>query len=228
MHPTVARPSRLSRFALLPAFALLAWGGLSAAGVQLTPESTAATTGNVTVSAQVLPEISVSGTCASGGSISGATLTPSTAGTQAIGNCVLTQATTNGSTTLARVESSRSTAGTGIFCKTTIAPATTACAGTAAQNFTQVTAGAGSLADGDFGIKVAAAGTCIAGANTWALNTYHPLRDATTAPGAGDSVCSTLASTATSSTTLNFDADPLATQEAGTYQTQAIFTVADV
>lgn len=216
------RSSRLARWAFVP-FVLLALAGLfAAAGFQFTPESKAVNT--TTVGVTVLGAVSLSGDCTTNGTLSGANFLPTATGAQTLGSCTLTQGTTNGSPSVTRVESTRATAGTGIFCQTTLTPDTTACAGAAATNFTQATAGSASLADGQFGVQVASLGTCVGG-SSWVNSMYYPLRDAATA-GAGDTVCTTAGATATTSTTLSFQADPITTQTAGAYSTKASFTVA--
>ncbi|MBC7632030.1 hypothetical protein [Aeromicrobium sp.] len=221
--PTAARSRHINRWAFLPALVLLVWGGLAASGVSFTGDSQAANSSTIGVT--VDGAVTLGGTCTTNGTMTGANFLPSAVGAQLLGACTVTQGTTNGSQSLVRVESTRATAGTGIFCQTPItvgASYTEVCAGAAALNFTQATAGSAALADGQFGIQ-ATPGACSAG---WGNTLFYPLRDATTAPGAGDIICQTLGSTATTTSTLSFQADPIATQGAGAYTTRAEFTVA--
>lgn len=225
---TVSRPRHLNRWAFLPALLLLVWGGLAAAGVSFTGDSRAAN--STTVGVTVDGMVTLGGTCTTNGTLTGANFLPNAVGAQALGTCTVIQGTTNGSPSIVRVESTRATAGTGIFCQTPITVGNAyaeICTGAAALNFTQAVAGSASLADGQFGIQ-ATPGTCVVGAGSWANTMYYPLRDMATAPGAGDSVCTTLGSTATATSTLSFQADPISTQAQGAYTTRAEFTVAAV
>lgn len=223
---TVSRSHHINRWAFLPALVLLVWGGLAAAGISFTEDSHAAN--STTVGVTVDGMVTLGGTCTTNGTLTGANFLPNAVGAQLLGTCTVIQGTTNGSPSLVRVESTRATAGTGIFCQTPItvgASYAEVCAGAAAVNFQQAVAGSAGLADGQFGIQ-ATPGTCVVGAGSWANTMYYPLRDMATAPGAGDTICTTLGSTASTTSTLSFQADPIATQAQGAYTTRAEFTVA--
>lgn len=215
MTAASTRSPRLRRLTWLPAFALIAWGVLAAAGIPLERDARAASSGSTAVTASVLLEIHIGGTCP-GGSLSGVSMSGS-AGATLLGSCTVTFGTNNGTTgSVLKVEHPRPS-GNVAFCQAT---ELLACSG---GSFTDETAaGSTALADGAFGVQVAAAPTC--STPTWTNGNYYGIRDATTAPGVGDTVC-TQAGTTDGSYSLDFEANPVASTTSGTYYTRADFTV---
>jgi hypothetical protein len=198
----------------LPAALLLTWGVLAAAGMPLTPSSRAAATGSATVSATVTPDMHMGGTCP-GGNYTDANLAIGDVNIGG-GSCTLTFGTNNGAVgAVLTVESARPSGNT--FCQAAVA---VACGANPA--FTNApTAGAAALAAGEFGAKVSAAPTCNGGG--WTNGNFYGIRDATTAPGTGDTLC-TQNGTTDGSYTLQFHSNRSAGTTAGTYNAQINFT----
>lgn len=208
---TTARPRiRARHLAWLPAVVLLGWGVLAAAGVPLAPSTNAATS-SVNVSATVPLDIHIGGTCP-GQSYTDANLA---VGDVAIGACTVTFGTNNGAVgSVLKVEHARPAGNA--FCQ----EAVTVDCGTK-PSFADAT-GTATLAVGAFGVKVAAAPTC--STPSWTNGNYYGLRDATTATGAGDTVC-THAGNTDGSYSLEFRANRDTGTVAGTYNARADFTV---
>jgi hypothetical protein len=200
----------LRTLAWLPAIVLLAWGGLSAAGVPLVPNSHAVSTGSATVNATVALDVHIAGTCA------GNTNFPSVGlalGDNVLASCGVTFGTNNGATSALKIETARPSGAA--FCQSAVG---VACAG---GNFTDVAANSAAIAGGEFGVKTTAITSCTT--PTWTNLKFNPVRDATTAPGAGDLVCS-MTGTTDGNYSLEFHANRAAGTPAGTYQAQANFT----
>jgi hypothetical protein len=200
----------------LPAALLVTAAVMAATGVRMVGPSFGASTGTSTVSATVTPELHIGGTCPGfvGG---GPTMAPGDA-TTSLGACTLTFGTNNNATgALIRVESERPGAGNHTFCSTVV---TAACGATSFADVAM--GGAASLADGEFGVRVTAAPTCVA--PTWTNSNYYGVPDATTA-GAGSILCDQSNTTVDASYALQFAANPGAGTTAGLYRGSAVFTV---
>ncbi len=210
-HARVLKPRALM---WLPAAALVVAALLAAAGVQFIGTSKAAT-GTSTVSATVNPEIHIGGTCP-GYAPAAVTLNTGDA-TTALGSCTLTFGTNNNAAgAIIRVESTRPS-GTNSFCTAALGAAC------GASTFTDAsTAGAASLTDGQYGVRVTAAPTCSSA--TWTNGNYYGIGNAATA-GAGNAVCNQTTTT-DASYALQFAANPATNTPSGTYQADAVFTVA--
>jgi hypothetical protein len=210
---------------LLPAFLLLAWGGLSAAGVQLTPNSTAATaTGSVTVTAAVLPEIHTTSTTCFGTTQNNASLA-ATAGDNAdvvIGaTCDVKFGTTNGAGGATLKVNDPRPAASAAFCQAAV---TLACSGGSLADaaFTGVSSAGNGMADGTFGVDVTATSNCTT--PTWTAGNTYGLRPAATAPANGDLICTKTSGGTDASYTIQFKADTTGSQTSGNYLARADFT----
>ncbi|MCW2961344.1 MAG: hypothetical protein JWM90_1731 [Thermoleophilia bacterium] len=204
------------RLMYLPAAALLAWGVLAAAGVFVTADSRAASSGSTSVTAQVLPNLTIGGDCI-GGSFTTATMSVSDAAVP-LAQCTVTQTTNNNAAgTTLLIQSTRPTSVA--FCKTV---AGSDCALAAFTESALATSQGATLADGNFAVRVNGAPTC--SAPVWTNTNYYSLRPANVAPGNGDPICTTVQATP-GSYALSFEANPLANQEAGNYIAAANFTV---
>lgn len=214
----------------LPAAALLTAALLAAAGFRVTQPSHAASS-TTTVSASVGPELHIgtgAGQCG-GASFSGVSIVTGSATN--LGACTLSFGTNNNTAgaNLA-VESTRPSGGLEVFCQ---AAMTSGCAA-GATSFTSVAvAGGASIANGQYGVQVTAApsssnatAACAAVATSvWVTSgNYYGVRSADTA-GAGDPVCNR-AGTGDTSIPIQFTAQGDAAKTAGTYLTDARFTVA--
>lgn len=209
---TATRPRFAARhLAWLPAVLLLTWGVLAAAGVPLVPSSTAASTGNSTVTATVALDVHIGGTCPGYSNAYGAMVDNTLA---TLGSCSVTFGTNNGATSTLKVESARTTAGNVMFCR---AGDNTSACGTG--GFTNVGANSASIVADQFGVHSTVTSCTTA---TWANNTYNSVPDSTTA-GAGTTICS-MTGTTDGNYTLAFRAHP-DTVTAGSYTGQANFTV---
>lgn len=215
---SVSLALRPRHLAWLPALLLAALALCAAAGVDLVRPSHAASTGNVTVSASVAPELHIGGTCP-GATLSGVSM-GSGDGTTALGTCTLTFGTNNNNPggSLLRVETPRATAGDETLCSTAV----TASCGTT-RFIDALTTGAAALADGEFGVQVSGIPTC--NTPTWTNGNYYGLEDAATALGAGNLVCDHNVFGSDASYSLTFAANPAGSTIATTYQGRADFTV---
>lgn len=204
----------------LPAAALLTAALLAATGFRVTPPSYAATN-TTTVSANVGAELHIgtgAGQCG-GGVYSGVSISPGA--NAALATCTLTFGSNNNAAGVnIRVESTRPS-GADTFCQAAITSACTA----GATTFTNVaTTGIliGSLTNGGYGVHVTGTPTC--STPTWASGSIYGIGAADTA-GAGNLICSQ-SGTTDGSYPLAFTARGDASKTAGTYTTNAQFTVA--
>lgn len=221
MTTSAIRRPRARHAMFLPAAALMAWGVLAAAGFPMAPSSHAASAGSTTVSATVQPVLTIGGTCPGGNlnsKFGAGGFLPSIAGSTSLGTCTVTATTNNNAAgTYLRVKSARAV-GSPTFC--TNATTTVACGGgTSSFGDTTAAGGAATIADGQFAIQVSGAPTCTT--PTWTTNNFYPLLPSA---ASGATICNA-AMNATSSYTLDFTADPSATQPAGNYYAQADFVV---
>lgn len=227
---------RARYLAWLPAVLLVAWGILSAAGVPLTPNSLAASTGTTTVSATVAKEVHIAldttGNCGPAGgsntarSLTGSALNTSQDGTTAFATCRATFGSNNsalGATLL--IESTR-TAGTKSFCTDAVGGG--ACAGSSfsdaplAGEANGTGAGQFGQDEGKFGVKITSPGaTCSGGMVTGGL--VYGLGQNTDATPNGATVCAT-ASTTDGTVDVNYHANSASNQPAGTYNVETTVT----
>lgn len=224
------RPRHL---AWIPAALIVAYTIAAAGGFTITPDSRAAGA-TTTVTANVLKEIHidlVNGSCTAApaaGPPEAATFNYGSMSTASdditLGSCAITFGSNNNSTAGAKlwVESTRPGASANSFCSEANYEVT--CSG---ATFTDVaTAGVTNATflttQGGFGLRPAGAGTCPgAGADWAATNTYGLLQDTTA--GFGTQICDTN-STSDGAITVEFHANPSASQTASNYYMKAEFT----
>lgn len=218
-HARVLANPKRQTLMWLPAAALITAGLLAAIGFGGVARSDAASTGTSTVSATVGSELHIGGTCPGYNGPGPALAT--TDATTSLGSCTLTFGTNNNATgSLIRVESQRPTAGNDAFCSTAV---TLACGATKFTNAS--TAGAASLADGQFGVLVNGVPTC--NTATWTNGNYYGIANSNTA-GNGNLICDNanqVGAVNDASYNLQFSANPGPATVAATYQASAVFTV---
>lgn len=214
-HAHLIRPRNLM---WLPAAALVVWGVLAAAGVPLTPNSGAASSGGSTVTANVLGTINVGGTCI--GATRTGNIAPGNDDTDVGASCTVTVDTTdNLNGARLRAESARPS---GVaMCQAAVAIA----CGAVASFPDAPTGGIGDIsnATGGFGLRPTGMGSCIA--PMWTANTTYGLpADADLTPGgpASTEVCNVPMGT-TGTVTLNYRVDPIAAQTAGNYNASVVW-----
>lgn len=209
-----AHAIRMRHLMWLPAALLLSAGILAASGVKLVGPSYGASAATTAVTATVLPNLTIGGTCDAGsrsGSISVAADDTNIGAT-----CTITYATNNHAPGVRlRAESTRAAAPA--LCK--VATTTLDCG--AADAFSDAaTGGIADMADGAFGVQVAGAPTCTTSAGSWVNGTSYGLPAGS---GAGSVVCAQHNMGAAGTYTLQFRADSLAAQPAGAYDAGVSF-----